>query len=310
MPSQPYFSHRGHGADRSHEFFSCTKSFRTTAQKTQTHQDKPSQFCRAASELGRRFTSVQNKMSTLRQRLHERGRFENPIHKINELTVIINKEINFLDKEVTRMGKKLKQTQSSIFGSVGPQNKRHQEEVLKFLQHRLKLVSVEAHDLLHDASETMKKTKKLDARFGCQNASTMTAPSVLRNRRSAGFSSSSSSQDWQVLHATDQDPMQEQLQELIPPPNLRQQRYQAARNMEESIKQTGALFKRMHDITMEQHETIIEINDNIQKALPEIQRGEAELLKYFEIVSGNRSLIIKIFLVLIVLMIIVTKILR
>ena len=43
--------------------------------------------------------------------------------------MIINKEINFLDKEVTRMGKKLKQTQSSIFGSVGPQNKRHQEEV-------------------------------------------------------------------------------------------------------------------------------------------------------------------------------------
>ena len=43
--------------------------------------------------------------------------------------MVINGEIKFLDREVTRMAKKIKQSQSSMFERTGPQNNRHQEEV-------------------------------------------------------------------------------------------------------------------------------------------------------------------------------------
>ena len=43
--------------------------------------------------------------------------------------MVINGEIKFLDREVTRMGKKIKEKQSSVFERARPQNSRHQEEV-------------------------------------------------------------------------------------------------------------------------------------------------------------------------------------
>ena len=57
----------------------------------------------------------------------------------------------------------------------------------------------------------------------------------------------------------------------------------------------GALFSQMASLIVEQGETIVRIEDDVETGLQETTEGQKSMEYLYEITKGNRSMIIKIF---------------
>ncbi|KAG7392644.1 Syntaxin-5 [Phytophthora pseudosyringae] len=78
-----------------------------------------------------------------------------------------------------------------------------------------------------------------------------------------------------------------------------QTRYNNAAQVESTIVEITGMYTRMATMVAEQGEIISRIDDDMDVAQTNVEAAHGELLKLFNMVQGNRSLILKIFLVLI-----------
>ena len=77
-------------------------------------------------------------------------------------------------------------------------------------------------------------------------------------------------------------------------------RANAMQTVEQTIIELGGMFQQLATMIKEQDEAIQRIDSNIDDVDVNINAAHSELLKYFQSVTSNRWLMIKIFLVLIV----------
>ncbi|KAE9046487.1 hypothetical protein PR003_g1876 [Phytophthora rubi] len=77
-----------------------------------------------------------------------------------------------------------------------------------------------------------------------------------------------------------------------------QTRYNNAAQVESTIVEITGMYTRMATMVAEQGEIISRIDDDMDIAQTNVEAAHGELLKLFNMVQGNRSLILKIFLVL------------
>ena len=61
----------------------------------------------------------------------------------------------------------------------------------------------------------------------------------------------------------------------------------------------GQLFSQMASLVMEQGETLGRIEDDVEVGLSETKEAHKSMEQFYEITKGNRSLTIKIFLLLV-----------
>lgn len=76
-------------------------------------------------------------------------------------------------------------------------------------------------------------------------------------------------------------------------------RAQAVESIESTIVELGEMYKRLVHIVGMQEEITLRIDANMDQALDNVDKGHHHLLTYYESISGNRWLILKIFAVLI-----------
>lgn len=81
--------------------------------------------------------------------------------------------------------------------------------------------------------------------------------------------------------------------------NYVQQRAETMQNIESTIVELGGIFQQLAHMVKEQDEMVERIDSNVQDAEMNIEAAHGEILKYFQTVSKNRWLMIKIFSVLI-----------
>lgn len=77
-------------------------------------------------------------------------------------------------------------------------------------------------------------------------------------------------------------------------------RANAMQTVEQTILELGGMFQQLATMIKEQDEAIQRIDSNIDDVDVNVNAAHSELLKYFQSVTSNRWLMIKIFLVLIV----------
>lgn len=63
--------------------------------------------------------------------------------------------------------------------------------------------------------------------------------------------------------------------------------------------QMGELFTQMSSLVMEQAETVLRIEDDVEAGLADTTEAHASMMKVYDITRGNRGVIIKVFLLLI-----------
>lgn len=82
------------------------------------------------------------------------------------------------------------------------------------------------------------------------------------------------------------------------------ERATAMQTVEQTIVELGGMFQQLATMIKEQDEAIQRIDSNIEDVELNISEAHSELLKYFQSVTSNRWLMIKIFFVLIVFFIV------
>ena len=82
-----------------------------------------------------------------------------------------------------------------------------------------------------------------------------------------------------------------------------QARHAAVEGIERSLHEIGNIFQQLTHMIAEQGETVQRIDANIEDVGMNIERGHRELIKYYNYVSSNRWLLLKMFTILIVFMI-------
>lgn len=80
--------------------------------------------------------------------------------------------------------------------------------------------------------------------------------------------------------------------------NYVQQRAEITQNIESTIVELGGIFQQLAHMVKEQEEIVERIDTNVQDAEMNIEAAHSEILKYFQSVTKNRWLMIKIFSVL------------
>jgi syntaxin 5 len=81
--------------------------------------------------------------------------------------------------------------------------------------------------------------------------------------------------------------------------NYVQQRAETMQSIESTIVELGGIFQQLAVMVKEQEEMVERIDTNIQDVEINVEAAHSEILKYFQSISKNRWLMIKIFGVLI-----------
>ena len=80
-------------------------------------------------------------------------------------------------------------------------------------------------------------------------------------------------------------------------------RLHQARQAESTLAELGTLFGKMTTLITQQGEVLEKVEDDVEAALVHVGAGEAEIQTLYSIKKGNRSLILKVFGILIFLII-------
>lgn len=83
-----------------------------------------------------------------------------------------------------------------------------------------------------------------------------------------------------------------------------QSRADTMQNIESTIVELGSIFQQLAHMVKEQEETVQRIDANVEDTQLNVDFAHTEILKYFQSVSSNRWLLIKIFLILIIFFIV------
>merc|ERR1711924_35018 len=76
-------------------------------------------------------------------------------------------------------------------------------------------------------------------------------------------------------------------------------RAEAVQNVQKTIGELAQMFQKMAVMVTAQEDMIKRIDHDVDSTLDNVQQGQDHLLKYFQNISSNRMLIIKVFLILI-----------
>uniref|UniRef100_A0A674GR59 Syntaxin 5 n=3 Tax=root TaxID=1 RepID=A0A674GR59_TAEGU len=96
----------------------------------------------------------------------------------------------------------------------------------------------------------------------------------------------------------------QQLQLLDEQDSYIQSRADTMHNIESTIVELGSIFQQLAHMVKEQEETIQRIDSSVEDAQLNVEAAHGEILKYFQSVSANRWLLLKIFLLLLLFFIV------
>ncbi|XP_041988126.1 syntaxin-5 [Aricia agestis] len=271
--------------DRTQEFVSTVRSLqgRTLARPVVKDDRKAailatySQFMSMAKVISKNITSTYAKLEKLAMLAKKKSLFDDRSMEIHELTYIIKGDLNSLNQQIARLGE-MPRGRKSMHS--------HSSSVVLALQSRLANMSNQFKQVLEVRSENLKHQNNRREQFSSAAPVVKEVPSILQPDEVRLDLGETSMQMQQMALRDDSD-------------MYVQQRAETMHNIESTIVELGGIFQQLAHMVKEQDEAIGRIDANIQEAEMNVEAGHREIMKYFQSVTGNRALMIKIFGVLI-----------
>lgn len=305
--------------DRTSEFISAVKSLQSRqgnnfAGGRLDHQRpngfQKSQFFLIAKHIGKDISNTFAKLEKLAILAKKKSLFDDRPMEIQELTYIIKQDINSLNQQIAQ----LQELVRSKAATQGRHLQTHSSTVVLSLQSKLARMSKDFKGVLEVRTENLKQQKERREQFSQGSAVDSLPPATIpgsvlqRSNAARGMGQSGSdavaidmdSVDTRPHSSNDLSQMQivEQQDEYI------QSRASAMENIESTIVELGTIFQELAHMVKEQEEQIERIDANVEATELNVEAAHGELLKYFQSVTSNRWLIIKIFCVLIIFFIV------
>ncbi|XP_029961984.1 syntaxin-5a isoform X2 [Salarias fasciatus] len=319
--------------DRTLEFQSACKSLQ--GRQNGVQPSKPalsalrqrSDFTVMAKRIGKDLSNTFAKLEKLTILAKRKSLFDDKAVEIEELTYIIKQDINSLNKQIAQ----LQDLVRSRGAPGGRHIQTHSNTIVVSLQSKLASMSNDFKSVLEVRTENLKQQRSRREQFSQPPASS--SPLMANNFRSRkkgaqephaareprndyqGYTTSNLKESSVLMQdesrslgdvAIDMDSQSNplQLQLIDEQDSYIQSRADTMQNIESTIVELGSIFQQLAHMVKEQEETIQRIDANVEDTQLNVEAAHTEILKYFQSVSSNRWLMIKIFLVLIVFFII------
>eukprot|EP01113_Clastostelium_recurvatum_P021692 TRINITY_DN2573_c0_g1_i1.p1 TRINITY_DN2573_c0_g1~~TRINITY_DN2573_c0_g1_i1.p1 ORF type:complete len:333 (-),score=68.19 TRINITY_DN2573_c0_g1_i1:19-1017(-) len=318
--------------DRTSEFNSLAETARaqSTAPRSMTKKAAiKSQFMLTASQIGKDIFECSVKLNKLTKLAKKRSLFDDPSAEIEELTFMIKQDIQGLNRQIATL-------KSMGKGGTGKQAEAHNDTVIGYLNTKLASTTKDFKDILQTRTETLRTQQERKQRFtgGAPNsggASLLGLPGSGGPDAGASHNSNIGGGAVQPLlrrrhsPSVDEGRVESMLykQDLPESPargggevaismpisgsmmmvqknDYVSSRVNAVESIEKTIGELQGIFSQLANLVVEQGEMIERIDSNVDMSLQHVEGGHRALWTHLESVMSNRSLIIKLFLVLIV----------
>lgn len=217
--------------------------------------------------------------------------------EIQELTYIIKGDLNSLNQQIGR----LQDISKSQRKTSGKHLLSHSSNMVMALQTKLANMSSNFQQVLEVRTENLKQQKSRREQFSQAQVQAAMPPA-----RSNGSLLMSQSDDQVNIDMGASQPLlqnnQLQQQQMLlydESDQYMEQRAETMQNIESTIVELGGIFQQLAHMVKEQEEMVERIDTNVQDVELNVEAAHGEILKYFQSVSKNRWLMIKIFGVLI-----------
>ncbi|NXO05017.1 STX5 protein, partial [Rhinopomastus cyanomelas] len=239
-----------------------------------------SEFSLMAKRIGKDLSNTFAKLEKLTILAKRRSLFDDKALEIEELTYIIKQDINSLNKQIAQ----LQELVRARGGQSGRHVQTHSNTVVVSLQSKLASMSNDFKSVLEVRTiQNYSGGGPSPLPPAAGNPTVLEAPDVAIEMESR------SSQQLQLIDEQD---------------SYIQSRADTMQNIESTIVELGSIFQQLAFMVKEQEETIQRIDASVEDAQLNVEAAHGEILKYFQSVTSNRWLMVKIFLVLIVFFIV------
>ncbi|CAK7308074.1 STX5 [Vulpes lagopus] len=258
-----------------------------------------SEFTLMAKRIGKDLSNTFAKLEKLTILAKRKSLFDDKAVEIEELTYIIKQDINSLNKQIAQL--------QDFVRAKGSQSGRHLQThsntIVVSLQSKLASMSNDFKSVLEVRTENLKQQRNRREQFSRAPVSALPlAPNHLGGSAVVLGAESGASGDV-AIDMMDSRTSQ-QLQLIDEQDSYIQSRADTMQNIESTIVELGSIFQQLAHMVKEQEETIQRIDENVLGAQLDVEAAHSEILKYFQSVTSNRWLMVKIFLILIVFFII------
>uniref|UniRef100_A0A8C6U8U6 Syntaxin-5 n=1 Tax=Neogobius melanostomus TaxID=47308 RepID=A0A8C6U8U6_9GOBI len=292
--------------DRTVEFQSACKSLQ--GRQNGVQPSKPalsalrqrSDFTVMAKRIGKDLSNTFAKLEKLTILAKRKSLFDDKAVEIEELTYIIKQDINSLNKQIAQ----LQDLVRSRGAPGGRHIQTHSNTIVVSLQSKLASMSNDFKSVLEVRTENLKQQRSRREQFSQPpvSSSPMMANNFSESTSVLMQDESRSLGDVAIDMDSQSNPLQLQL--IDEQDSYIQSRADTMQNIESTIVELGSIFQQLAHMVKEQEETIQRIDANVEDTQLNVEAAHTEILKYFQSVSSNRWLMIKIFLVLIIFFII------
>ncbi|XP_032063169.1 syntaxin-5 [Aythya fuligula] len=289
--------------DRTQEFLSACKSLQGRQNGLQPSRAaagaarQRSDFSLMAKRIGKDLSNTFAKLEKLTILAKRKSLFDDKAVEIEELTYIIKQDIGSLNKQIAQL--------QDLVRARGSQSGRHVQThsntVVVSLQSKLASMSNDFKSVLEVRTENLKQQRSRREHFS--RAPVSAFPLAASNLGGSAMLQDEPQRAADVAIEMDARTSQ-QLQLIDEQDSYIQSRADTMQNIESTIVELGSIFQQLAHMVKEQEETIQRIDASVEDAQLNVEAAHGEILKYFQSVTSNRWLMVKIFLILIVFFIV------
>lgn len=296
--------------DRTTEFLSAVKSLQGRVgngvvpfQQSRKVKDvnQWNEFMRIAKLIGKDISNTYTKLEKLTILAKRKSLFDDKPLEIQELTYIIKQDINSLNKQIAQLQELSKSRQQNGLHHM----QSHSNSVVVSLQSKLASMSNEFKQVLEVRTENLKQQRDRREQFTQPAVSSALPPSAMKGYyQGSVLLADEKSSDVAISMDLERPSYQSQMQLIDEQDSYIQNRAETMQNIESTIVELGGIFQQLAHMVKEQEEMVQRIDANVEDVHMNVEGAHTEILKYFQSVTSNRWLMIKIFGVLIVFFII------
>lgn len=267
-----------------------------------------SEFTMIAKHIGKNIASTYAKLEKLTLLAKRKTLFDDRPAEIQELTYIIKGDLNSLNQQIARLQEVSKSQRRS---TTGKHLLSHSSNMVVALQAKLANMSSDFKQVLEVRTENLKQQKNRRDQFSQGPISNSLPPSAMRGSTQGSLLLQEQQQQDQISidmnasggPSSERVPLlQQQQQQMVlydESDSYVQERAETMQNIESTIVELGGIFQQLAHMVKEQEEMVERIDTNLQDVELNVEAAHGEILKYFQSVTKNRWLMIKIFGILI-----------
>lgn len=296
--------------DRTMEFMSAVKSMQSrqgngTLSARQRALQHRGEFMQIARKIGHDISNTFAKLEKLTILAKRKSLFDDKPEEIQQLTFIIKQDINSLNKQIAQLQELSKATRHQN----GRHKQSHSNSVVVALQSKLASMSNDFKSVLEVRTHNLKEQKSRREQFSSHTpVSSTLPPSALAGHAGSVLLqdevNNSHSQVAINMDGPDKQRYQQQMALIDEQDSYITSRADTMQNIEQTIVELGGIFQQLAHMVKEQEEMVQRIDANVEDTQLNVEAAHSEILKYFQSVTSNRWLMIKIFGVLVVFFII------